>query len=1258
MAVLRLQLTNAGSVEPGVIRIPHPGYTLQVQLSVGTRFHAGDTVLRTNHPISSSPDESLIKAQNLLPAYYVDKTISILSDAIADGKVSNLPPQLEVHHVDALRQYLLDGLHRSDLPRYLTIDVEAAVEQLRAHSGDLPKQFEMLRMRAVNYGAPQRQNILRTRGIVDDKKFQIGSIHLDVNYACALYKPPGHFSEERIDEFRMALNTLNTPYWQHYDSIVREAVTNILNTFQYNRYDPNGPRLGPVTRECPLVWRYFSEITTNEVGSDGAPVVLPLANNGWIFGSDPTDDFIAPGKECYIRRQVVIWGDNVKLNFGQKPADSPALWDYMRQYVQSVAQVCHAIRLDNAHSTPISVGEYFIREARKINPALYVMAELFTSSEEKDIEYINRLGINSLMGEGKKRIEPPKMSHLLWSSGGRPVAALDIIDSNAAIQPVRQIPGVIFDLTHDNEPVDFEPLTTIVAIGMSCSPVGTTRGCDDLLPFNPSVVTEFRPYPLSIDSPALQPARKLVNELRVEMAGSGMEELMSNYYGNLLTIFRYNSQTGEGVWAIVRGSGDTTVDQIEIPAPISALAFEGRINSIQRFNDDGDSDIKPSKVDLFLNTNLKKLQSVELVRNHAKLHNFPVGTVAVFKTSLPSELQEFLSTLEIDRLASQFKERIKSLKLTFAAKSAGMGSSVFRNIREGNWLITAMSDRLFQSPGLIPLEGFFRRTCESTGTLPRFLIPKYLDRIVRAVNIAARSAIFDRMSPFVQQGDDLVQSLSATSVSFYTPVRNAQLVHPQLTRQFASLLTRGDTSTAAGFPHFSTGFMRSWGRDTFIALRGLFLVTGRFAEARDQLIAFAACLRHGLIPNLHDGGLNPRYNSRDATWWFLQALQDYALMSGEDVFSLRVPRLFPSDDQGEHYRQWHDKPRPVVTLGDIVQEIMTRHANGIHFQEWNSGSKLDSVMRAEGFQVDIVTDWTNGFILGGNEHNCGTWMDKMGASERARNLGTPATSRDGAAVEIIGLLESTLRWLSSAHEDGSFAHAGVTVRDRTVTWAHWSSLICAYFESWFYVPLRREHDAMFFIEERHVGVRGIYKDTVGSSSEFADYQFRPNAAVAMTVAPELFDPVHAVLCLNLIGERLMGHVGMRTLDPGDYRYRPTYRSGDDTEDFLTSKGFNYHNGPEWVWPVGYFFRASMRFRRGITDGMRQMLAHIKKEHFGSWASGLPELTGRDGEPCGDGCQNQAWSVSAILDILYDYSLLTPEDIVNWDAEGALDDLEL
>ena len=182
--------------------------------------------------------------------------------------------------------------------------------------------------------------------------------------------------------------------------------------------------------------------------------------------------------------------------------------------------------------------------------------------------------------------------------------------------------------------------------------------------------------------------------------------------------------------------------------------------------------------------------------------------------------------------------------------------------------------------------------------------------------------------------------------------------------------------------------MRSWGRDTFISLRGLLLVTGRFPEARDIILGYAATLRHGLIPNLLDGGRNARYNCRDAVWWWLQAIMDYINISedGGEILQSPVIRLYPSDEA--EYTTEVTQP-----LHEIINEALVTHLNGLKFRERNAGRKIDEHMTDAGFNNNIGVDPETGFVFGGNIHNCGTWMDKMGSSTEAGNKGVPSTPR-------------------------------------------------------------------------------------------------------------------------------------------------------------------------------------------------------------------------------------------------------------------------
>ena len=86
----------------------------------------------------------------------------------------------------------------------------------------------------------------------------------------------------------------------------------------------------------------------------------------------------------------------------------------------------------------------------------------------------------------------------------------------------------------------------------------------------------------------------------------------------------------------------------------------------------------------------------------------------------------------------------------------------------------------------------------------------------------------------------------------------------------------------AGYPWFT-----DWGRDTFIAMRGLLIARGRLTEAAAVLRAWAGHVSAGMLPNrFPDGGAAPEYNAADASLWFIVAVHEL-IEAGGDPAGLR-----------------------------------------------------------------------------------------------------------------------------------------------------------------------------------------------------------------------------------------------------------------------------------------------------------------------------------------------------------------------------------
>ncbi len=152
------------------------------------------------------------------------------------------------------------------------------------------------------------------------------------------------------------------------------------------------------------------------------------------------------------------------------------------------------------------------------------------------------------------------------------------------------------------------------------------------------------------------------------------------------------------------------------------------------------------------------------------------------------------------------------------------------------------------------------------------------------------------------------------------------------------------TMILAGFPWYER-----IGRDTFMALPGLALVTGDFIIAQNVIDTMVSELKGVFFPN-KGCGIHANYESADTSLWFFWALQQYSYFTKSNL------------------TVWE-------TYGNVIKQILNAYKNGTDF----------GIQRLENGLICIKE---HGLAL--------TWMN-------AYIDGKPVTGRSGCAVEINAL---------------------------------------------------------------------------------------------------------------------------------------------------------------------------------------------------------------------------------------------------------------
>jgi predicted glycogen debranching enzyme len=246
-----------------------------------------------------------------------------------------------------------------------------------------------------------------------------------------------------------------------------------------------------------------------------------------------------------------------------------------------------------------------------------------------------------------------------------------------------------------------------------------------------------------------------------------------------------------------------------------------------------------------------------------------------------------------------------------------------------------------------------------------------------------------------------------------------------------------------------------------------------------------------------------------------------------------------------------------------------------------------------GTRFGIGMDPRDGLLRQGQDGYALTWMD-------AKVGDWVVTPRRGKAVEINALWYNALRLLEQwLREEGDQDRAGKI--GETAARA------------------RHSFNRRFWFEQG-----GYLYDVVDAEDGGHDDACRPNQLLAISLDHPVLEPARWQPVMDVVTERLLTPVGLRSLAPGHPDYKPKYY-GD-----LRSRDAAYHQGTVWPWLIGPYVDAWLKVHPADMAGARKLIEGLVPQMEQTCVGSLNEIFDAEPPYTPRGCVAQAWSVAEVL----------------------------